>query len=75
MSPQIIDEVHHVIDSSTYENKDAMLKMTTAWKNRDFSSIVEHHNFFWKLHEGTVGKAYGTLSRAEEIEFIKNQFE
>ena len=74
MSPQIINEVHHIINKSTFENKDTMLEMTTAWKNRDFSSIVKHHNFFWKLHEGTVGKAYGTLSEAEETEFINNHF-
>lgn len=74
MGPQIINEVYHVIKTSTFKNKETMLEIATEWKNRDFSSIVEHHNYFWKLHEGTIGKAYGTLSRVEEKEFIEQHF-
>lgn len=40
----------------------------------NFSTIVQDHNFFWEDKESTVGKAHGTLSAAEEIEFIEVNF-
>lgn len=48
-----------------------MLSIAARWRDFDFSTIVQDHNFFWEDKEGTVGKAHGTLSRAERLNSLK----
>jgi Family of unknown function (DUF6241) len=74
MSPKIIDEVYKIVDSSDFQHRDRLLAIAARWREFDFSTIVQDHNFFWADQEGTVGKAHGTLSRAEEVEFIEVNF-
>jgi hypothetical protein len=74
MSPKIIEEVYKIVDSSDFQHRDRLLSIAARWRAFDFSTIVQDHNFFWEDKEGTVGKAHGTLSRAEEVEFIEVNF-
>ncbi|MGG0409402.1 DUF6241 domain-containing protein [Peribacillus simplex] len=74
MSPKIIEEVYKIVDSSDFQHRDRLLGIASRWRNLDFSTIVQDHNFFWEDKEGTVGKAHGTLSAAEEIEYIEVNF-
>lgn len=74
MSPKIIEEVYKIVDSSDFQHRDRLLSIAARWRAFDFSTIVQDHNFFWVDKEGTVGKAHGTLSRAEEVEFIEVNF-
>ncbi|MFJ7851198.1 DUF6241 domain-containing protein [Peribacillus frigoritolerans] len=74
MSPKIIEEVYKIVDSSDFEHRDRLLSIAARWRDFDFSTIVQDHNFFWEDKAGTVGKAHGTLSRAEEVEFIEVNF-
>ncbi|PAK40862.1 DUF6241 domain-containing protein [Peribacillus simplex] len=74
MSPKIIEEVYKIVDSSDFHHRDRLLSIAARWRDFDFSTIVQDHNFFWEDKAGTVGKAHGTLSRAEEVEFIEVNF-
>ncbi|MBR8644507.1 hypothetical protein KEH51_07750 [[Brevibacterium] frigoritolerans] len=74
MSPKIIEEVYKIVDSSDFQHRDKLLSIAARWRAFDFSTIVQDHNFFWEDKEGTVGKAHGTLSPAEEVEFIEVNF-
>ncbi|MEY9865401.1 DUF6241 domain-containing protein [Peribacillus sp. RS7] len=74
MSPKIIEEVYYIINTSDFKHRDRLLGIAARWKDFNFSTIVQDHNFFWEDKEGTVGKAHGTLSTAEEIEFIEVNF-
>ncbi len=74
MSPKIIEEVYKIVDSSDFQHRDRLLSIAARWRDFDFSTIVQDHNFFWEDKAGTVGKAHGTLSRAEEAEFIEVNF-
>ncbi|MDM5214207.1 DUF6241 domain-containing protein [Peribacillus sp. NJ4] len=74
MSPKIIEEVYNIINTSDFKHRDKLLGIAARWKDFNFSTIVQDHNFFWEDKEGTVGKAHGTLSTAEEIEFIEVNF-
>ncbi len=74
MMPSTIDEVYEAVSTRNFENKSELLEIVKRWKVGDFSTIAEDHNYFWKLQDGTIGEAYGTLSEAEEIEFINNNF-
>ncbi|MEP9409241.1 DUF6241 domain-containing protein [Peribacillus frigoritolerans] len=74
MSPKIIEEVYKIVDSSGFQHRDRLLSIAARWRDFDFSTIVQDHNFFWEYKAGTVGKAHGTLSRAEEVEFIEVNF-
>lgn len=74
MSPKIIEEVYKIVNSSDFQHRERLLSIAARWRDFDFSTIVQDHNFFWEDKEGTVGKVHGTLSRAEEVEFIEVNF-
>ncbi|MED3761338.1 DUF6241 domain-containing protein [Peribacillus frigoritolerans] len=74
ISPKNIEEVYKIVDSSDFQHRDRLLSIAARWRDFDFSTIVQDHNFFWEDIAGTVGKAHGTLSRAEEAEFIEVNF-
>jgi hypothetical protein len=61
-------------DNPDFNKNIGMLTIVNNWLKNDFSGIVAEHNQIWKLREGTVGKAYGILSPAEEDELVKEQF-
>lgn len=66
--------VYDIVNNSDFKHKDQLLEIAGRWKNGDFSSIVQDHNYFWELQGGTVGKAYGELSKTEEESFVLNNF-
>ena len=58
----------------TYPSKRILMNIITKWEKEDFSTVAEDHNSLWELQDGTIGKAYGTMTEEEELEFIKNNF-
>lgn len=44
------------------------------WARGDFSEIVEHHNRVWLDLGGTIGEAYGTMTKGEERDYITQHF-
>ncbi len=42
------------------------------WINKDFSKVVDDHNYFGKLQGGNIGKATGVMNTLEEQIFYLN---
>lgn len=61
-------------ENPTYNQNIDMLAIVDNWLKNDFSDVIREHNLFWDTREGTVGKAYGVLSQAEEEALINEQF-
>ena len=74
LTQQTASTVYEIVNSSSFDHKDQLLKIAKRWKNGDYSKIVSDHNYFWGLQGGTIGKATGTLSKIEEQTFILNNF-
>lgn len=74
MIPETINDVYEIVSKSSFERKESLLEILERWKSGDFSKADEDHNYFWTYQGGTVGKAYGIMSKNEEVEFIKNNF-
>lgn len=68
------EAVYTIVENSDFKHKDDLLKIASRWKKADFSEIVSDHNYFWGLQGGTIGKAYGKLSKIEEQTFVLNNF-
>gem|GEM_PF-1503688 len=50
---QLIKEV----TQSGYYDKTTLLEFLNRWKNRNFASGVDEHNYLWNGLNGTIGKA------------------
>ncbi|MED3563383.1 DUF6241 domain-containing protein [Bacillus xiapuensis] len=74
MIPDTINQVYQIVNNSKFPLKDDLLKILEKWKKGDFEEIADDHNYFWEQQGGTVGKANGTMTKAEEEIFIQNNF-
>ncbi|MFL6558108.1 MAG: DUF6241 domain-containing protein, partial [Bacillus sp. (in: firmicutes)] len=66
MIPDTINQVYNIVKNSEFKQKDDLLAILHKWKKGTFSEIDDDHNFFWTYQGGTVGKAYGIMSKSEE---------
>ncbi|WP_345239304.1 DUF6241 domain-containing protein [Pontibacillus salipaludis] len=69
-----VNRLIEVVEMNNYTHKQDYLEILTAWKNKDFDNIDDHHNIIWNIKGGTVGKATGVMSIEEEREFIEDHF-
>jgi hypothetical protein len=53
---------------------DTYREILDKWLAGNFKTADDDHNTVWELQGGNIGKATGTLSKAEEAEFVKEQF-
>lgn len=77
MTEDTIKQVYDAVSKKDFDDmelKEDLMYILEKWQNNDFRSVDEDHNFFWKYQDGTIGRAYGTMSRDEELEFIRNNF-
>ena len=74
MTPKAIDQNYDIVSKSNFEHKNILLEMLNRWKKGDFSQIVDDHNWFWSLQDGTIGESTRALTSDEEQEFIANNF-
>lgn len=58
--------LHDFPQKSLYEG------ILVRWQEGDFSQVVEDHNSIWRLQDGEIGQATGTLSADEEETYIQN---
>lgn len=54
-----INDIHEILD---------------RWAAEDFSRVDKDHNYFWRMQNGNIGKAYGIMSAENEQAFIENNF-
>ncbi|MCM3571008.1 DUF6241 domain-containing protein [Neobacillus mesonae] len=74
MIPDTIQQVYEIVSKSDFDRKDELLSILEKWKKGQFSDVDSDHNYFWDYQDGTVGKAFGILSKEEEKKFIANNF-
>jgi hypothetical protein len=74
MVEDTINQVYDIVANSSFVTKEELLDIVGIWKKGWFHNIDLNHNFLWKQQVGSVGRAYGILSSAEEKEFIRENF-
>jgi hypothetical protein len=74
MVEDTVNQVYDIVSNSNFAKKEKMLEIADKWKKGWFDKINSDHNFLWEQQEGSVGKAYGVLSSAEEKEFVRKNF-
>lgn len=63
------------INSAEYHDSSLYLEILYSWKEGNFSRVDQDHNAIWELQGGTVGRATGILTQAEEQEYIEENFD
>lgn len=58
------------LEKGEFSYKHELIEIATRWSIGDFSVVDEDHNYIWQLQGGTVGKATGILSPAEEQQYV-----
>ncbi|PEY23099.1 hypothetical protein CN340_19760 [Bacillus anthracis] len=74
MSKKNAEKVRDLLKNSDFEQKEELLAIAERWVNRDFSIIVEDHNYFWDTQEGNIGRATGVMDPVAEQSFVLNNF-
>lgn len=74
MSKKNAERVRDILNHSNFEKKEELLAIAERWVNRDFSRIVDDHNYFWELQDGRDSKATGVMNFVDEQAFILNKF-
>lgn len=74
MSKENAEKVRSILNESNFETKEELLAIAERWINKDFSKVVDDHNYFWKLQGGNIGKATGVMDPLEEQTFSLNNF-
>lgn len=74
MSKKNAEKVRDILKNSNFEKKEELLAIAERWVNRDFSKIVEDHNYFWDTQEGNIGKATGVMDPVAEQSYVLNNF-
>ena len=67
------EKVRNILNGNNFKNKEELLAITERWANRDFSKIVEEHNYFIKLQSGKIGEAT-VMDKVDEQVFCLNTF-
>lgn len=73
MSKKNAEKVRNILNGNNFKNKEELLAITERWANRDFSKIVEEHNYFIKLQGGKIGEAT-VMDKVDEQVFCLNTF-
>ena len=61
---QIVNEAIKVVSTTAFlstEEREIILSILQAWKEKDYSNGVEAHNYVWKKLNGNVGRAKALL--------------
>jgi hypothetical protein len=75
MTQERIERLIEVVEYNSYKHKTAYLDILYGWKEGDFSQVDKDHNTIWSFQNGTIGKATGILSPAEEKAFIEEYYD
>lgn len=74
MNPDTINAVYKIVEASEFPHREDLLEILMKWKNSDFSSVDDDHNFILDLQGGTVGVATGIAAPEEEAEYVLLNF-
>ncbi len=68
------EKLKNIINKSGFAKKNELLEITDRWAKKDFSQIVEDHNYFSDTQEGSTCKATRAMDAAEEQHYILTTF-
>ncbi|MFJ8454578.1 PRK06770 family protein [Bacillus paramycoides] len=74
MTQKNAETLKAIIKKSNFEKKNELLAIANSWAKKDFSKIVEDHNYFWDAQEGNIGKATRAMDAVEEQHYILTTF-
>ena len=57
ITPESCQALITEITKSSYSDKDTLLEFLGRWKDNNFKSGVDEHNYLWDGLDGTIGKA------------------
>jgi len=57
ITPENCQTLIREVTKSSYSDKDTLLEFLTRWKDNNFTSGVDEHNYLWDGLDGTIGKA------------------
>ncbi|MGG1605689.1 PRK06770 family protein [Bacillus wiedmannii] len=63
-----------IINKSGFAKKNELLEIADRWAKKDFSQIVEDHNYFSDAQEGSACKATRAMDAVEEQHYILTTF-
>lgn len=70
-----MEVIRDILDANDYPHNVYLKEIIERWLAEDFRKIDEDHNYFWKLQDGTVGKATGILTGKEEKAYIERAYQ
>ncbi|ABY45177.1 PRK06770 family protein [Bacillus mycoides] len=68
------EKLKKIINKSSFVKKNELVAIADRWAKKDFSKIVEDHNFFSDAQEGNVCKATRAMDAVEEQHYILTTF-
>ncbi|HDR4896058.1 hypothetical protein CN961_02035 [Bacillus thuringiensis] len=67
-------KLKEIINKSSFAKKNELLAIADRWVKKDFSKIVEDHNYFSDAQEDSVCKATRAMDALEEQHYILTTF-
>ncbi|MBS9804297.1 PRK06770 family protein [Bacillus cereus] len=67
-------KLKEIINKSSFAKKNELLAIANRWAQKDFSKIVEDHNYFSAAQEDNVCKATRAMDAGEEQHYILTTF-
>ncbi|PEB74985.1 hypothetical protein COM89_15135 [Bacillus thuringiensis] len=67
-------KLKEIINKSSFAKKNELLAIADRWVKKDFSKIVENHNYFSDAQEDSVCKATRAMDALEEQHYILTTF-
>ncbi|KIQ86897.1 hypothetical protein RW25_17070 [Bacillus sp. L_1B0_8] len=67
-------KLKEIINKSSFAKKNELLAIADRWVKKDFSKIVEDHNYFSDAQEDSVCKATRAMEALEEQHYILTTF-
>ncbi|MED2183109.1 PRK06770 family protein [Bacillus wiedmannii] len=68
------EKLKKIINKSSFAKKNELLVIADRWTKKDFSKIVEDHNYFSDAQEGNTCKATRAMDAVEEQHYILTTF-
>ncbi|EEL69129.1 MULTISPECIES: PRK06770 family protein [Bacillus] len=68
------EKLKKIINKSSFAKRTELVAIADRWAKKDFSKIVEDHNFFSDAQEGNVCKATRAMDAVEEQHYILTTF-
>ncbi|WP_241484286.1 DUF6241 domain-containing protein [Bacillus clarus] len=74
MAKKNAEKIRDIINYNDFEKKAELLVIAGRWIDRDFSKIIDDHNYLREFQEDKDSKATGVIDAVEEEYFVLTKF-